>query len=44
MILSFVKQKVKGHIGPALEADIWDVTMCFVTLHMMNNSDKLVNK
>lgn len=44
MILSSVEQKVKGHIGAALEADIWDVTMCFVTLPMMNNSDKLINK
>lgn len=44
MILSFVEQKVKGHIGPALETDKWDMTMCFVTLYMMNNSDKPVNK
>lgn len=44
MILSFTKQKVKGHIGAALGADICDVTMCFVTQCMMNNADKLVNK
>lgn len=44
MILSLVEQKVKGHIGPALETDMGDATVCLVTLCMMNTSDKLVNK